>query len=60
MNVVATTNIYTEKEDLSEAHIVLSCLGDPGGEKGKLKQGGEGLDFSGVLNIDQLIRYFSK
>ena len=60
MNVVATTNIYTEKEDLSEADIVLSCLGDPDGEKGKLKQGGEGLDFSGVLNIDQLIRYFSK
>ncbi|KKL52635.1 hypothetical protein LCGC14_2283480, partial [marine sediment metagenome] len=25
-----------------------------------LKQGGEGLDYDGVLHIDQLIEYFSK
>jgi HAD superfamily hydrolase (TIGR01509 family) len=59
MRVVATTNVYTERENLSEADIVVTCLGDPDGEKGELKQGGEGLDFDGVLHIGQLIGYFS-
>ncbi len=60
MHVAATTNIYTEREDLSEADIVVTSLGDPDGEKGELKQGGEGLDYDGVLRLDQLIEYFSK
>jgi HAD superfamily hydrolase (TIGR01509 family) len=60
MHMVATTNIYTEREDLSEANIVVTCLGDPDGEKGELKQGGEGLDYDGVLHLDQLIEYFSR
>jgi len=60
MRVVATTNVYTERENLSEADIVVTCLGDPDGEKGELKQGGEGLDFDGVLRVDQLIQHFSK
>ena len=58
MNVVVTTNHYTEKEDLGEADIIVTCLGDPDGEKGKLKQGGEGINYNGVLGIDQLIAYF--
>ncbi|MEA1939906.1 MAG: HAD-IA family hydrolase, partial [Candidatus Caldatribacteriota bacterium] len=60
MNVVVTTNHYTKKEDLKEADIVVTCLGDPNGKKGKLKQGGEGINYNGVLNIDQLIAYFLK
>ena len=60
MNIVATTNIYTEKEDLGEADIVVTCLGEPDGEKATLKQGGESLDFDGTLHVDQLISYFSK
>lgn len=60
MHIIATTNIYTENEDLHEADIILTCLGDPDGEKGVLKAGGEGLDFDGVLHIDQVIDYFSK
>jgi HAD superfamily hydrolase (TIGR01509 family) len=59
MHVVATTNVYTEKEDLSQADIIVTCLGEPDGEKGILKQGGQGLDFEGVLHVDQLVRYFS-
>jgi hypothetical protein len=35
-------------------------MGDPDGEKGILKQGGQGLDFDGVLHIDRLMDYFSK
>lgn len=59
LHVVATTNVYTEKEDLHEADIVLTCLGDPDGEKGVLKQGGNGLDFDGVLHAGQVVEYFS-
>jgi HAD superfamily hydrolase (TIGR01509 family) len=59
MHVVATTNAYTEKEDLHEADIVLTCLGDPDGEKGVLKQGGAGLGFDGVLHAQQVVKYFS-
>jgi HAD superfamily hydrolase (TIGR01509 family) len=59
MHVVATTNAYTKKEDLSEADIIVTCLGEPDGEKGTLKQGGQGLDFDGVLHVDQLVEHFS-
>jgi len=59
MHVVATTNVYTENEDLSQADIIVTCLGEPDGEKGILKQGGQGLDFDGVLHVDQLIGLFS-
>lgn len=58
MRVVVTTNIYTENEDLSEADIVVTCLGEPDGEKGILKQGDKRLEFDGILHVDQLIRYF--
>ena len=61
MHVVATTNIYTEQEDLSKADIIVTCLGDPDGEKGELRQACEGLEeYDGVLRIDQLIDCFSK
>jgi len=58
MYVVATTNIYTENEDLHEADIVVTCLGEPDGEKGILKQENKSLAFDGVLHVDQLIKYF--
>jgi HAD superfamily hydrolase (TIGR01509 family) len=58
LNIVATTNIYTEKEDLSDADIIMTCLGDPDGEKGNLTEGGEGLDYDGVLHLDQLMEFF--
>jgi HAD superfamily hydrolase (TIGR01509 family) len=60
LSIVATTNVYTEKENLSDADIVVTCLGDPDGEKGELRQGGEGLDYDGVLRVDQLVEYFSR
>jgi HAD superfamily hydrolase (TIGR01509 family) len=59
MWVVVTTNIYTEKEDLREADIVVTCLGEPQGERGMLKQGGPQIEFDGLLHVDQLIKYFS-
>jgi len=60
MHVVATTNYYTQNEDLSQADIILTCLGDDNGERGKLVAGGEGLDYDGVLTAQQIIAYFSK
>ncbi len=57
--IVATTNIYTENEDLSEADIVVTSLGDPDGKKGELKQADEKLEYDGVLKVEQLIKYFS-
>jgi beta-phosphoglucomutase-like phosphatase (HAD superfamily) len=59
MHVVATTNFYTEREDLSDADIIVTCLGDPDGEKGELKAGGEGIDYDGILHLDQLVDHFS-
>ena len=56
--VVATSNYYTQREDLSDADIVVTCLGDPDGERGELKKGGEGLAYDGVLHVSQLIHYF--
>lgn len=60
MHIVATTNEYTENEDLSAADIILTCLGDPDGEKGVLKKGDEALKFDGVLHASQVIAYFSR
>ena len=59
MNVVVTTNVYTEKEDLSAGDIIVTCLGDPDGEKGELKQGGKDIEYNGVLSLEQLITVFS-
>jgi len=60
LNIVATTNIYTASENLSDANIIVTCLGDTDGEKGELNQGGQGIDYDGVLNLEQLMEYFSK
>jgi HAD superfamily hydrolase (TIGR01509 family) len=58
MRIVATTNHYTEQEDLSPADIIVSCLGDPGGETGVMTKGSlPGYD--GVLHVGQLVDYFS-
>ncbi len=57
MNVVVTTNYYTEKEDVSSGDIIVTTLGDPGGEKGVLKKG-DVPGYDGVLTIKQVMEYF--
>lgn len=59
MYVVATTNPYTEEEDLSRADLVLSCLGDPDGEKGTVTRAVREMSHDGVLRAQQLIDYLS-
>jgi formylmethanofuran dehydrogenase subunit C len=56
--VVVTTNYYTEKEDVSGGDIIVTCLGDPDGEKGQMRKGN--LAFDGVLHVKPLIDFFSK
>ncbi len=59
-HVVVTTNYYTEKEDVSGGDIIITCLGDPAGEKGRLTKGDKGLKFDGVLHVSQVVDYFEK
>jgi HAD superfamily hydrolase (TIGR01509 family) len=56
--VVATTNAYTEHEDLSPADIIVTCLGDPHGEKGKLVKGD--FPFDGVLHLSDVEHYLAR
>ncbi len=58
-HVIVTTNYYTEKEDVSGGDIIVTCLGDPDGEKGQLTKGDKSLNFDGVLHIKQVLEYFS-
>ncbi len=58
LSVIATTSAYTVDEDLSGAEVVLSCLGDPEGEKGLLISSMRPLEFDGVLRLDQIMDYF--
>ncbi len=59
MNVVVTTNYYTEKEDVNSGDIIVTCLGDPDGEKGVMKKG-DVPGYDGVLTIKQVMGYFGK
>ena len=56
---VVTTNGYTEKEDVSTGDIIVTCLGDPDGEKAEMRKG-EVAGFDGVLHLNQIVEYFSK
>ncbi|HMK08732.1 MAG TPA: HAD-IA family hydrolase [Anaerolineales bacterium] len=58
MRVLATTNVYTEKEDLSPAEIIVSCLGDAGGEKASLKKGPAEVVRDGVVHVAEVVRAF--
>jgi HAD superfamily hydrolase (TIGR01509 family) len=58
LRVIATTNPYTEKEDLHEADLILTCLGDPDGEKATLVAGKLDSEFDGVLHVSQLQKKF--
>ncbi len=58
MHVIATTNGYTEKEDLSRADVIVSCLGDVDGDRGVMGKGAVP-GYNGVLHVDQLVKLFS-
>jgi HAD superfamily hydrolase (TIGR01509 family) len=58
--VLATTNDYTEKEDLSLADLVVTSLGEPNGKKGVVKHSHRDFEFDGVMHLEQLVDYFSR
>lgn len=58
MYVVATTNHYTEREDLSPADLIVTSLGDPDGERGVMTKGNLPA-YEGVLHLDMLLDYFA-
>ncbi|HMV30316.1 MAG TPA: HAD-IA family hydrolase, partial [Anaerolineales bacterium] len=55
--VVVTTNHYTEKEDVSAGDVIVSCLGDPGGEKAEMRKG-DIKGFDGIVHVKQLMELF--
>ncbi len=57
MHVIATSNFYTQREDLSDADVIVTTLGDPDGEKGQLVKG-DIPDFEGFVTVAQLTRLF--
>ncbi len=57
MKVIVTTNGYTEKEDVEAGDVIVSCLGDPDGEKATMRKGGI-TDFDGVVRAKQLLELF--
>jgi len=59
LKTIVTTNHYTEKEDVSAGDVIVSCLGDPDGEKAELRKG-ELADFDGVVHVRDLAESFTK
>jgi len=57
LKTIVTTNSYTEKEDVSAGDVIVSCLGDPDGEKAELRKG-EIPGFDGVVHVKQLMQLF--
>jgi len=55
--VIVTTNHYTEKEDVDAGEVIVSCLGDPDGEKAVMRKG-DIKDFDGVVHVKQLVELF--
>lgn len=57
MKVIVTTNGYTEKEDVEAGDVIVSSLGDPDGEKAKMRKG-DIPNFDGVVHAKQLMELF--
>lgn len=59
MHVVATTNLYTENEDLSMADVVVNCLGDVDGQHAEVRSGDRELDLAdGCVHARALVELF--
>jgi HAD superfamily hydrolase (TIGR01509 family) len=59
MHVVATTNLYTENEDLTVADLVVNCLGEVDGPLAQLRGGDKRLAMSdGCVHARDLVALF--
>ena len=59
IQTIVTFNGYTEKEDIEAGDIIVSCLGDPDGEKAKMRKGGLA-NFDGVVHVKDVMALFGK
>jgi HAD superfamily hydrolase (TIGR01509 family) len=60
MHVVATTNLYTENEDLSLADLVVNCLGEAGGPRAQVQRSTRPLELpDGCVHARDLVEWFS-
>lgn len=57
LRTIVTTNHYTEKEDVNAGDVIVSCLGDPDGEKAEMRKG-DLAGFDGVVHIKQVAELF--
>ena len=57
IQTIVTTNHYTEKEDVEAGDIIVSCLGDPDGEKAQMRKGGLA-NFDGVVHVKDVAALF--
>ena len=61
MHVVATTNLYTENEDLTMADLVVNCLGDTDGQHAEIRSNTQDLQLTdGCIHAQALVDLFSK
>lgn len=60
IRAIATTNMFTENENLQDADIVVTRLGDPAGKKGVLKYSRNVYDCNGVVHLGSLLEYFQR
>lgn len=58
LKTLVTLNPYTEKEDVSAGDIIVTCLGDPDGEKAQLRKG-DLPGFDGVVRVEQVLARFA-
>jgi len=59
IRTIVTYNGYTEDEDIEAGDIIVSCLGDPEGEKATMRKGGIP-NFDGVVHVKDVTALFSK
>jgi len=57
LKTIVTTNYYTEQEDVSAGDVIVSCLGDPDGEKAEIRKG-DISGFDGVVHVKELFALF--
>ncbi|TVQ41208.1 MAG: HAD family hydrolase [Spirochaetaceae bacterium] len=55
--VIATTNHYTEREDLSQSDLIVSCLGDSNGERAVVRKPRGGFAVDGIVHLEEVKRY---
>lgn len=60
MHVVATTNMYTQDEDLSMAELVVDSLGEPAGPHTRVRGSAPGFAVAdGCVHAGDLVRWFA-